>query len=290
MAPDPFAAERALERSLVDSGALLLQPGFFDVAPFVGYSRTETTAAGLVVDADGFPDFGQSQVRRNVVDLGANLRGGLPFESQLEVGIPFRYVDRTIVNSSGFQPLVSDSGSNFTFGDMTVGLAKTLLREDQGFVDVIGRVTGRLPTGDDVVNDVVTGGGFAGVSGGLTVTRREDPLVFVGSAGYEELFESDNVDPGSEISWSLTTFLAVTPNTSLKFGVNQAFLGKTEINGRVVDGSDGVATSLVLGGSAVLTPRALLDVSVAAGLTDAASDFSIFATLPLRFDFPLLAD
>src|SRR5215212_5125475 len=70
--PDDEDINRALERSLVREGGLVLPPKVFEIEPNFVYSHTTI---------DGF--------RRDAFGPGLALRAGLPWRSQLEIALPY---------------------------------------------------------------------------------------------------------------------------------------------------------------------------------------------------------
>jgi hypothetical protein len=284
-AADEDAIDRALERALVQTGALLLPPGTVEVEPFAAFSRDERTAPAIV-RVPGGNALGQVRDRRTSADGGFAVRAGLPFDAQAQVRVPFGYEGRSTVDEAGFGRLAERDEDRTGLGDVVVGLSKGLLRERGLLPELVAAVEWDTRTGGD--DDLTAGSGFDEVSASLTATRRADPLVFVGALGYERAFERDGVRPGDEISATLGTVLATSPDTSLRFLLTQSFRGDTELRGADVPGTDRVATTLTLGGSVVLTDRALLDVSAGIGVTDDAPDFSFRVAVPIRVDFDRL--
>ncbi len=283
---DPKDAERALERTLTTTGALLLPPGTVEVSPSLSYTRDEDSAA-VFIDVEGGRSVATQKLRRDIVDAGLDIQVGLPLDSQLELSLPYTYVDQSNVTFLSFGAEASDEDYGFGPSDITVGLAKTLLREQGWRPDLIGRVTWDTASGEGFDNGVGLGGGSNEVSVGLTALKRQDPLVFAGSVFYERSFEDDDFRSGDAFTYSLSTFLAVSPETSLRVGFSQTFAGEDEFDNDTIDGSDTNAVSLNLGASVLLGTQTLLDVSGGIGVTDDASDYSIGVSLPIRFDLPI---
>jgi hypothetical protein len=281
---DETAVERALERTLVQAGALLLPFGQYEVTPYFSYTRREQDAPILFID--GEPTFvAEGKIRRNEINAGQSLRVGLPFDSQVEVDFPYRYVDQsTITSVNGAR--VEDDGSGSGMGDISVGLAKTLVREGAWWPDLIGRFRWNSSSGETQDNDILLGGGFNEFRGALSMVKRQDPLAFVGGLSYEKTLENDNIQPGDEIGFSFGTVLAASPETSLRVALDQRFVGNTEINGQSIDGSDDVVGTLTLGASSFLGAGVMLDAAVDVGLTDDAPDYAARISLPVRFNVP----
>jgi len=236
----------------------------------------------------GIPGVTNREVRRNEFVTGQTLRVGLPFDSQVELDLPYRYVDQSVLTPAGFGQRENQDGSGHGVGDLRVGVAKTLLRENGGWwPDLVGRVSWDTNTGETTDNDVLIGGGFNELRGSLSAVKRQDPLAFVGGVSYEKTFENDDVAPGDEIGFSMGTVLAAGPGTSLRLGLGQSFINNTEVDGRGIEGSDRVVGTATLGASVVLGRGVLLDVAADIGLTDDAPDYAARASLPIRFNLPV---
>ena len=283
---DEEAAERALERALVVTGALLLPVGQADIQASLAYIRSEQDAPGVFLAPEG-QLIASQQVRRDTFSSALFLRFGLPFESQLEVGIPYRYVDQQVVTAVGFGARAETESHGSGFGDVSLGLAKGLLHERRWWPDLIARLTWDTDSGKRADGNVPLGGGFNELQGSLTMTKRQDPLVFLGSASYATTFEEDDVKPGDALGFSVGALLAASPETSLRVILNQTFVNDLQIADRTINGSDQVVGILSLGASSIIGRGKFLDITAGVGLTDAAPDYSIGASLSIRFDVPV---
>lgn len=278
---DELAAERALERTLVDVGALLLPAGQSELAPAAGFTRRDsnfpTLIGGQVVNAN---------TERNEFAFDLGLSVGLPFDSQFELNLPF-----DLVNEQGNLDInggvaSSTERTGYGLGDITLGFAKTLLREGEWRPDLVGRVVWDTATGDQFDDGVYLGNGFHQVSGQLVAVKRQDPLAFVGGFTYSYAFEDDDIKLGSEYALSLGAALALSPETSLNVALNQTYSDDIEVDGEKVNGSDQLAASFDFGGSAIIAPRTLFRLNTSIGLTDDAPDYSVRATVAYRFNTP----
>jgi hypothetical protein len=281
---DEDAAERALERALVQGGAILLRPGQAEVTPSFRYTRSGSAAA--VPTVGGAASVGNQEVRRDRLEGALGLRVGLPLEAQLELDLPYAYVDQSSVLRTGFALAGEEDRHGSGLGDLRVGVAKALLRERGWLPDLVGRLAWDTATGEGSDGGVALGYGFDEAEARLTASKRLDPLVFVADLSYERSFEDDDVRPGDRFGLSLGALLATGPETTLSLVLGQSFIGETEVDGREVRGSDLVVGSLGLGVSVILGSRALLDVSGSVGLTDDAADYAVRVALPIRFDLP----
>lgn len=280
---DEFAAERALERTLTNQGALLLPQGVYDIEPFFSYARRDTTSPAFA-DAGGgnFIAVGTQRIKRDAFSFGVGARIGLPYESQLELSFPYRVVrQERVVNS--LSSISTDSGTGSSIGDASIGLAKTLMREDGWKPDLIGRVSWNTSTGSRSDNDIPLGIGFDELSASLTALKRQDPLAFTASLSYTKTLEKDDTEPGDQIGLSLGTSIAASPSTSLSFTLSQSWARETEINGEEVKGSSSNSSQFLIGFSSSVSRRALLAFSAGIGLTDDAPDYSFNVSMPIRF-------
>ena len=281
------AIDRALERTLVQEGVLLLPVGRAEIEPSFSFTRREATAPTFVTQNGTF-FAGEQKLRRNEFVSRTALRFGLPFDSQLEVDIPYRYVDQSTVTQVGFEPRDSSDRWGSGLGDIRIGAAKTLLRENGGWwPDLVGRVFWDTDTGKRTDNGVALGGGFNEVDGSLSMVKRQDPLAFVGGVSYAKTFERDSIEPGDEVGFSLGTVLAASPETSLSFFFNQTFADDAKIDGNTINGSDRVIGSVGIGAATILGRNVLLNITGDIGLTDDAPDYAIGASMPIRFDLPV---
>jgi len=282
---DAEAAERALERTLVRTGARLLPFGQGEIQPSFIYVRSEQDTP--VFFSDGTNQFVASQAIRSNIFIGdLLLRFGLPLDSQVELGLPYRYVDQEAVTEVGLAPRARDSTHGSGLGDFRLAVAKTLLREDGWQPDLVGRVTWDSASGDRIAGGIPLGFGFDEFELSLTATKRQDPLVFLGRAAYETTLEKDKVKPGDKYGFSVGAFLAASPETSLRFTLDQVFINDEQVDGKSLQGSDRTLGALVLGASSILGRGLFLDVTAGMGLTDDAPDYSIGVALSWRFDYP----
>ncbi|MGH6897586.1 MAG: hypothetical protein ACREJ5_13740 [Geminicoccaceae bacterium] len=283
---DEEAVERALDFTLVQEGALLLPTGRAEFTPSFTYTR-RTGDFPVIVDPGGQNLLGEREVRRNEFDFFGSLLVGLPFDSQLELGLPYNLVDQSVVDEVGGVGTQEADRTGYGLGDFSVGLAKTVLRERNWLPDVVLRGTWDSGLGESQDNDVVLDGGFQELTGSVTLAKRQDPLVFVAGASYEWAYdEHDDIEPGDSLGFTLGTFLAASPRTSLRVVFSQSFTDEFKVGGERIRGSDTVQSILTFGASAILGRNVLLDGAVGVGLTDDSPDYSVSIALPIRFNTP----
>jgi hypothetical protein len=278
-------AERALERSLVATGVLLLPFGQVEIQPDASYVRRENQVP-VLSSINGDLVLPQQKVRRNEFQQSLSARGGLPFDTQLEFNLPYNEVDQENVTNVAIATS-SRSGTGWGLGDLSLGVAKTVLREKNWWPDLITRFTWTAPTGQFKSNDVVLGSGFNRLLGEVVALKRQDPLAFFTEAFYQTTFERNGFEPGDNLGLSGGLFLATSPETSLQLSLDQNFVQDSKLNGKKQKGSDQVASVLNLGFSSILARNVLLQMVAGVGLTDDAPDYSVKLSLPIRFSLPV---
>jgi len=280
---DELALDRALERTLTREGALLMPFGMVELEPSISYVRQELDTPALI-NVFGFPGFGEANITRNDFIASLALRVGLPLDAQLEVEAPFTYVNQSEMMAIGFNPVTVDEDDTGAFGDLRVGLAKTVLKEKSWWPDVVARIRWDSQTGRAVDNDIALGGGAHELTGSVSLVKSQDPLAFFGSVSYEATFEENDLDPGDRIGLSVGTVLAASPETSLRASLRQSYTGDAEFDGDKLDGTDQLAATFNVGASSILGRGILLDASAEVGLTEDAPDYAARVSLPIRFD------
>ena len=267
-------AERALERTLVATGNLLVPNGFAEVEPLFGYTRRES------------PNLIISEVNRNEFTWALDLRLGLPWESQFEIGVPYNLVQQQVTDISVAPVQQTSNRWANSFGDLTVGLAKTFVHESGWIPDVLGRITYEIPTGPLSSNQVPLPSGQSKLTPSLTLLKRQDPLVFVATGGYTKAFQSSQINPGDQINFQTGAFLATSPETTLRGILQQNFLQNTTINDVTFKGSNSVQSILTFGASTILGRGLLADLQVGFGLTNTAPKYSVILSTTYRFGVP----
>ncbi len=280
---DEEAAVRALEHSLVQSGSLLLGKGKFDFQVGLGFSHT-TNNALLFSSIDSNRIVGQTKNTFTSIDMPLRVRAGLPYNTQIDVAIPLRYVSQQFIQTNGRNLPVDNSQHGSGIGDVSITLSKTLSREEGNKPDMIGFLSWDTSSGKRSDNGVSISEGFNEFNLGLTLTKSQDPLVFSGSFSAQRSIEKDHIKPGDQYRLSLATFLAASPSTSLKFSFDQIFLAKTKINNKEVIGSKRTIALLNIGISSVVRRNTFLSLSAGAGLTNDSPDYTVNLSLSTRFD------
>ncbi len=281
---DQDAAQRALERTLVQTGALLLPFGQAEIQPFATYSRRETKQPFLLTGNNSL-QVANASIRNNEFDMGANLLVGLPFESQAELRIPYQVINQSVVIPAGTNSQETSNTGN-SIGDINIGLAKTLVHESGWIPDLIARLTWNAPSGSTSSNNVAMGGGFNAFGASMTALKRQDPLAFTGRVAYQKTLKNNGIEPGDQLNLSIGATLAASPQTSLSIGLQQTYAQETKINNINVQGSDNVSSAFTVGASSTIGRSLFVSVLGGIGLTDSSPAYFLNITVPFRFDTP----
>jgi hypothetical protein len=294
---DEEAAERALERTLVQTGALLLPFGLAEIQPYVSYAHINNEGSVLLRDAGGnIATVAQTQSRRNHFEAGIFSRFGLPFGAQAELSIP-----AGVINSSNVIGIINRETENTTvmLGDIRVGLAKTLMRESDWLPDIVGRITWDTDTGKQQTLNTTSAGGLAAPSSGLatlpsfnelifsaTALKRQDPLAFTSTVSYRKSFKKDGIEPGDVYGLALGATLAASPQTSLSLGIQQSYIGNTRVFNNSIPGTNAISSIFTFGASSIIGKSLFFSAVAGIGLTKHSPDYFINVAIPLRFAVP----
>jgi hypothetical protein len=281
---DEAAAQRALERTLTQAGALLLPAGTIELTPSFRYVRLETTSP--FVSSFTNPATGTSGVvivnRRtnsNNLSLGLDIRAGLPLDSQLELSLPFNHVRTSQVDD--FRNATSSNASGI--GDLSIALARTFMHNHGARPDLIGRLTYNAGNGKRESGNVSFNAGFREIQAEAVALARQDPLAFTVSAFYSKVFEEDSIKPGNGTGITLGATLAASPATSLQFAFSQIYRERQEVNGSKVPGSSQTYGIVTLGATSVLSRDVTLVSRFGIGLGNDAPRYSVSIGLPILF-------
>jgi len=273
---------RALERTLVRAGGLVLPKGAWEIEPLLQYSYRGSDQLRIVV-VNGVAQVAQQDRRRDEVEASIGLRAGLPASMQVELRLPYVWLreDRAAVGAN------SERARTSGIGDLEMGLTKQLASEVAGRPALLASLRATLPTGDHDFGQLSRGSGFAQIQAGLTAVKRQDPLVFFAALTYARIIEREyggaEVDPGDAFGVKAGTLLAASPETSLRAGFELQWSGRTAVAGASVAGSDATVAILELGLATLISARTLLDVQFGVGVTPDAPDFRLRLSLPVRF-------
>lgn len=276
----------ALERALVREGGLTLPAWQAEVAAQIEYRYAESNGLTVVDLGTAGATFGEEARRRHAGEGAISARLGLPWRAQAEVYLAY-LAERESLVSGGATRSTSDTGLD----SARVTLTKQLLAEKGSIPGLLGSVSYRKalgPKGLDSRDGLrIHGAGFDAAEFAVTAVRSQDPLVFYATGSYARTFTDDvggrKIRPGDVVGAKAGTILAVTPDTSLRFGLNAAYAMEAEVDGTSVPGSDSFSATLEFGLSTILSERTLMSVTGGAGLTDAAPDLRVSVSFSRGF-------
>jgi hypothetical protein len=255
---DDDEAERALERTMVREGALVLAPFTFEVTPQLGFAHWDTIQEPYV---------------RNSYSAAVAARMGLPWQSQVAVSLPYVLND---LRSGG-----DDSG----LGDIGVVFSKELMGESDYGINLVGAAGWTSPTRNGSTLAPIPY--VSGFQGGVTASKRVDPLVVFGGISYFSSASRDlepaRVRGTDVVAARMGGSLAVSPTTAMTMGLNVSYVTDPGPTNLVLPRSDRVLSSIDIGVATIVGPRTLLGVTAQLGITGHVPDFRLITSLPIRF-------
>ncbi len=284
-------AQAALERTLIQKGGLLLPPWTLEVEQSFTYFNSSSD----IISIDGFAifpvlvvgDIVSERVRRDILLPAFTTRLGLPGNFQFDVRVPVGYeVERTVTADERER-----KRSIFALGDVEFGLSRQLMRQRGARPDLLASFRWKTVTGPDPFALASTtpapGTGFRSWQAALTAVKVRDPVVFFGGFSYTNNLAASKpvgrINPGNSWGFQLGMALALNLESSINFGWDQQFAGRTSLDGGSVPGSFLSTGTFRVGSSYVLAPGRSVDVGLGIGLTRDVPDFQFSFALPFRW-------
>ena len=256
--PGDEDVDRALEQTLVSQGALVLAPFTYELTPEFSWAHWDTVT---------------NPTLDNSYSAGLGFRMGLPWRSQISLGVPYVWND------------FGKDGTSDGLGDAGVVFSKELLREGDVLPGLLGSVGWTSPTSRACCTGPIPY--VSGFQGGLTAVKRLDPLVAFAGVSYYSQISGDvagtTFDPSDVIGTRLGASLAVTPVTSLTAGLNISFLTDTLPGNLPGPQPDDILASVDLGFNTLLWRKTFLSTTAQFGLTGDVPDFRLITSVPVRF-------
>lgn len=287
---------RALENTLIDQGALLLAPWTMQVVPDFSYTYQAINQLSFVSPSVVPGAVGNSLLlqnsRRSLLEWGLGFRLGLPWETQLDIRVPVGLDFGSATFGNGYTANSTRGG----IGDVSVGLEKQIFHEQGLLPDVLLNLTYKSNTGNSNVAApqvstfpfaVGTGSGFNTLTGGVTLLKRQDPLVFLGGLSYTHSFPSTiagvSENNGDSFNARFGVVLAASPDTSLRVEWLTSFQQQSTVSHRSIPGTNEEVSALQFGVGSVITPRLFMDAAVNIGMTPDTPGFEALISFPYRF-------
>jgi hypothetical protein len=275
---DELAAQRALERALVQQGFALLPKWDLEIEPAFTFSLAEFTYPSFLI-GNGMTGIVNNNARQYSYIGDLVVRLGLPWNSQIDLYVPYRYLDQKTAVAQGNTVVSSSRLGGGGLGDISLTLNKVLFKEEDWRPNLIGAVQYGVNTSGSA-QGLPLGNDYNVVRGLLTATKQLDPLVLVGQIGYGHGW-AHRLTPGGEYDALIGMLMSVAPEASLNFQLQQRFFDTGRQTGVVVSGR--TVTNFITGASVILAPRTLLDFSLGIGLTRDTPRYFFRISLPMRF-------
>jgi hypothetical protein len=278
------AAQRALERALVETGNLVLQPGKLEFVPSIAYQFRQASLPGqIALTTGGSVLVTESVIRSTQLEAGTLLRVGSPWDSQVEIGVPYEY--KRLSNTSRVlgSGLSDQATTSVGFGDPTLTLIKQVTREREWWPGIFasgawdsnfGETRKRIPLGT----------GFTEFRAGVTAIKRQDPLVFTAGLTYQTALKNNNVAPGDQYSPAVGMLFAVSPETSLRVAQQLTFVRKANVGDKPVPGSEQTYGIFTFGALSILGRGLVVDFTANVGETRDAPDLLVRLAFPIRLN------
>ena len=298
------------EDILVQEGGVLIPKGTLIVEPSFNYihsSNNQINVQGFsIFQAILIGKFQVEKIKRDILVGGLTLRYGIMNGLQLDLRVPYVYrrerlvIPASLASEEGQQQVtdIDDHG----LGDIEGSLSYHAFRARRWLPDITLNLKGKSTTGRDpfgldteeverreIPKELPTGTGFYGLSGGFTLVKVHDPVVFFGSFSYFWNIKRDvggdfgEIDPGDSYEYSLGMATALSEKVSLSFSFQNTFTDSTKIEGTKLPDSELNSANLLIGINYRLSSRVSLFGSVGIGLTEDSSDYQLQFNVPITF-------
>lgn len=284
--------QKAFEQRLSREGGMLLAPFKLTYEPSLAYAHASYDS--IVVD--GFTvypvlvigDIVAEKVRRDVVTNNHSFRLGLPGNLQFDLMVPLGYERKRSFRDDGTHAANETKG----LGDISLALNYQLLNGSPFWPDTLVGVSWKSTSGDDPYkqeNSDIPSVGTGFETWGLSVTSvaAADPIVIFGGLSATHTPGADKkigqVRPGESLGVNLGMALSLNLDTSLSFNYGYNYTLETEVDGRKITGSDQTSSTFGVGLSRAKSDFYAMDIDLAIGLTQDATDFQLSIALPFEF-------
>jgi excisionase family DNA binding protein len=236
-----------------------------DIGQF--YLRGDSMQLAAVGEAVGLATVGQSAFTTLL-----SARVGVMDETEAFASGIFRNQNSDVL--VGDNKVAEDHLSEF--GDIRLGLRRTLMTEAVGRPNVIATIFGHVPTGHT---------SYA-VGGGVSLVKSFDPVVLFATANYRHTFSRDFADvtrlePEERFDVTLGYALALNDTLSISTAVSGLFSGETGFSNATLLRQE--IYSLQFGLTSWLARGLYIEPSVSFGLSGPGNSVAFGVTLPYTF-------
>ena len=268
--PEPIGEapeEREPRVAFLRAQNVLLAPGELTLEPALFYSRSEDQTLALVGAGTGL-----ASVERDTATALLIGRYGVLEETEVFASASYRHARTSVF--FGSREIASDARTEF--GDVSVGLRRTVLREGPGVPDIILSVNGRLPTGD---SSYAAGGGIA-------LVKSIDPVVLFANANYLHVFAREfedltRLEAEHRVSASVGYGLALNDTLTLSTAVSGLFTSATSFDNAKLRQRE--RYFLQFGLTSYLTKGLYIEPTVSFGLNDPGNSVVFGLSMPYTF-------
>ncbi len=259
--------ERTADEVFLRGQKVLLAPGEVAIDLGLFYAESDNQQLALVNNLIGLVTLEQDTFTAFL--LG---RIGVFDETELFAGTSYSSTDSSVV--FGGEKLSGSSVSGF--GDVRLGVRRTVLHEGVGRPDVILTLDGRIPVEDS---------SYA-LGGGVALVKSFDPVVLFGSANYHHTFSRDFADvtrlrPEDQIDVTLGYAYALNDTLTLSTSVSGLFTFETEFDEATLRAQE--QFSMQFGLTSWLGKGLYIEPSVSFGLNGPGNSFAFGVTVPYTF-------
>jgi hypothetical protein len=274
------AAERALERALVQKGALVVRPGGVEIVPEISYAYGDSSPPrGAPLDAP-------AGARSEILTGTMTLRLGLPLRLQAEARAPYVFARVTPGGDSAEGP-AERSG----LGDVRLGLTWHLVRNRGSLPDLLAGGFWKSRSGrtafDDPARRAPLGTGIEQFGGTLAIVKAVDPVVLLATGTYAvsaaRWIPQGWLEAGDQFGASAGAVLAVSPETSLSFSLDAQHARPYRLDHVTVYRSDQTSAVFRVGVATAASRRSFLQVNLGIGLTADVPRFEVSLATPVQF-------
>jgi len=296
---------RPLTVTTSDQPGILTPPGKTGVEPSLQYANSSSSRVAILgyslIPSIVVGQFDVREVNRDTFILAVGVRHGITNRMEVEAKLPYvSRNDSTISRPFGAQAQADSAfgASGGGLGDVEFALRYQLNSGVKGQPYWIGNLRLRTHTGTNpfevptdsqtgLPTELPTGSGFWGVQPSISLIYPSDPAVLFGNMSYlwnvpRSMGAAGTVNPGDAIGFNFGMGFALNQTTSFSLGYDHSIFGKDKQNGAQLQTS--IIThvgSLLLGYSLRLGNKTSINVSLSAGLTEAAPDVQITVRMPV---------
>jgi hypothetical protein len=289
-----------------DQPGILTPPGKIAVEPSFQYANSSSHRVAIL-GYTVFPSITVGaidvrEVNRDTFIASVAARYGITNRMEVEAKLPYVFRNDSTISRPLLSPTEEESvfgASGRGIGDLEASLRYQLNSGQGGQPYWIANLRLRSHTGENpfelptdpatgLPKELATGSGFWGVQPSLSLIYPSDPAVLFGNVSYLWNIPRDmgeafgEVNPGDAIGFNFGMGFGLNQTMSFSLGYDHSIFGKDRRSGAQAQNS--IVThvgSLLLGYSLRLGNKTSFNVSLSAGLTEAAPDVQITIRVPV---------